>query len=101
MGVSAQLGVSALGVVCLGGVSIPAYNGADPKPPPPNMWTEFLLHASENISFTPLLLQTVKMIHYYIPGIKLIKFHVESRTYPESNATCFSCALWNLKQQLT
>ena len=40
----------------------------------------------ENITFPQLLLRTVKTLIFIWKTI-----------YPESNATCFSCALWNLK----
>ena len=56
-GASAQGGVC-LGGVCLGGRCLPGgvYLGGHTPPP---LWTEFLTHACENITFPQLHLRTV------------------------------------------
>ena len=48
-------------------VCIPACNGADTPSP---LWTEFLTHACENITFPQLLLRTVKI---YVPKFFIAK----------------------------
>ena len=54
------------GGVCLGaqgrGGMCVSQQSTGQTPPPPPLWTEFLTHACENITFPQLLLRTVKIV---------------------------------------
>ena len=67
-------GVSAWGV-CVQTVSTCRCPGGLPRgctPPPSTLWTEFLTHAYENITFPQLLLTTVINFTYVIPKVTRI-----------------------------